>query len=268
MKVLVFSKNRPLQLEAYLDSLMFYTNVKEEDIHILYRYDWCYDGLIRKYQEVRWNDETEFGFEKTLNLMVDGFDNEDVVLFGCDDCVYYNKVDLNVLSNLFYDNAIIGASFRLGTNINQFPHRYFESDDHIYYDWRYARGDFSYPFDVMASTYRVPLIKEILKTNQGKIRIPNDLESCGYYFCNQREVAAAHPLMILPYGEAKCAAMDVNRTQSLYPNRTQGTADHSIDNLIRLYGEGYRIDWQSIKDVESHEPFLGYTKWKLIKRND
>jgi hypothetical protein len=73
LSVIVFSKNRPLQLQAYLESLLYYSGVEDGSIYVLYKETGgiSYWELIQKYQKVNWIEEVKFfsDLEKIFNYV-------------------------------------------------------------------------------------------------------------------------------------------------------------------------------------------------------
>lgn len=62
ISVIVFSKDRPLQLQAYLESLFYYSSIKEDSIYVLYQptENISYQELIGQYPNIHWVEETNF----------------------------------------------------------------------------------------------------------------------------------------------------------------------------------------------------------------
>ena len=62
LSIICFSKDRPLQLEGYIQSVLFYSGLQPETLNILYADSPAtpYDSLISKYPRVNWVRETQF----------------------------------------------------------------------------------------------------------------------------------------------------------------------------------------------------------------
>ena len=93
---IVFTKNRPLQFEGYLEGL--YRNFPEELIqtYILYKqelFDNEYQQLFQRYSNCIVVRENDFStdFFKILNQL-----NTKYMLFGIDDVVYFDSVDIEL----------------------------------------------------------------------------------------------------------------------------------------------------------------------------
>jgi hypothetical protein len=58
-------------------------------------------------------------------------------------------------------------------------------------------------------------------------------------------------------------AQDVNRVQDFYANSICGTAEQSAEHLRKLFGEGYRLEWQALFGISPSNVFVGNQYWKL-----
>lgn len=123
LTTVVFSKGRPMQLQAYLESLMHYTKIPIEQVIIVYHEGPGYDVLRSddKFKNAAWIDDSLTGFDATLRATIYTLNNESYVLFGCDDVVYFRDVDipsaLNIMMQHGPRHSILGYSLRLGLNI-------------------------------------------------------------------------------------------------------------------------------------------------------
>ncbi len=113
---IVFTKNRSLQLEGYLEGL--YRNFPEELIqtYILYKqelFDNEYQQLFQRYSNCIVVRENDFStdFFKILNQL-----NTKYMLFGIDDVVYFDSVNFDVIDETFnkFSRDIFGFSLRFG----------------------------------------------------------------------------------------------------------------------------------------------------------
>ena len=62
ISVIVFSKGRPMQLHAYLESLLKFSDIKQEMITVLYceMKDIRYDKVMNAFPQVHWIIEEKF----------------------------------------------------------------------------------------------------------------------------------------------------------------------------------------------------------------
>ena len=85
VSVIVFSKGRPMQLHAYLESMLKFSDAAPEDITVL-----CcetegirYDKVKAQFAQVNWCIEKKFEEDLKKAVAAAG----DYIIFGCDDVV-------------------------------------------------------------------------------------------------------------------------------------------------------------------------------------
>ena len=267
INTIIFTKNRPLQLNATLDSMRFYTNF-HSICNIL-----VIDGSEEKTpldsdQGVDIVLENELGgFGPCLKEVLKEIPDDEIILFCVDDLIFLDFFNPNLLVLLQQNPKLIGFSLRLGTNINGY------SDSEIYHqysnlpinyvEWQKAPSHWGYPFEVSCSAYSAKLVKEVVGSAQ-HLRLPNDLESAGYHYCFN-SIKNDKPFYAFLNGPSRSSCADINRVQDLYQNRTQGGSELTADKLDQLFKEGYRIDWKNYFGHAPIEPFMGTDKFNLIK---
>ena len=80
ISIIVFSKGRPMQLHAYLESLLRFSDAQQSMITVLY----CetegirYDKVMKKFPEISWIKESKF--ETNLKQTISQAD--DYIMFG------------------------------------------------------------------------------------------------------------------------------------------------------------------------------------------
>lgn len=113
---IIFSKDRPLQLDCLLRSIK--KNLKEvNDIKVLYKTKFVesYDKLKKRYPDVIFIEETFFHAD-FIRLVKES--SKYIGLF-VDDCILFREVD--DIQDAFFDNVDI-VSLRLGANITKKEH--------------------------------------------------------------------------------------------------------------------------------------------------
>ena len=288
MHVIVFSKDRPLQLHGYLASLQHNTGVADEQIAVVYVDDPSYRPLIDEKPRLRWAPE-KGGFHATLAGLIDAMDDDELVLFGCDDVVYFRQADLAAAAHVLHaDATITGFSLRLGSNVPGFEAIKAEGKRDgglIVWTTDGHSGHWNYPFEVMGSIFRAGLVKQILEVG-GPFRGPNDFEGVGMRLCCaprvpwqrvlSRKLRGKPPIkgdrQRVAFGKLAmfdrpncCAAQDVNLVQSQVANQTHGSDEHDIDTLKEKFLAGYRFDWRSMQGITPNDCFIGDRYWKLVK---
>ncbi len=264
LKAIVFSKDRPLQLQAYLESLFFCTNVQEDQVYIIIPREEEYKKLIEKFPDINWTYEWWFGsFDRALRFIVDAkIKQDDAVLFGCDDVTYIRMVNLDFIPKLLIvsENELLGFSLRLGTNIIQKPINQSHDKRFFVWQWRNTPGHWGYPFELMSSVYRGKVVKEIVTSNPDEMKSPNHLESYGVMYCIKNSV----PEMVGMLNTNNYAvAQDVNRVQNYFQNKFTGTNEQEIENLKDLFEKGCRLDWTNLFGIVPSDVFVGNRYWRV-----
>ena len=118
--IIVFSKDRPMQLHAYLESLLSFSDAHENDVTVLFRQtpEIDYKRVISAFSNINWVKEENFHTNLLNAISV----AEDFIMFGCDDVVFKSPFSLELSKNILCKNEdIFGFSFRLGNNIQPQP---------------------------------------------------------------------------------------------------------------------------------------------------
>lgn len=264
MNHLVFSKDRPMQLTAYLDS--FGHNAYERSINSM--------TLVPEHFEEKYGNNFDWkftqpfveanGFDRSLELMIDnGFVSRDhkYILFGCDDVVFVDELHLDTAQEFLDEhNDVLGFSFRLGTNTKPKIPGMTVANNIVAWDWRHKPSHWGYPFELMATIYRTEDFIRIFSERKHAFKTPNCLESFGNHWMFANPNFRRH--MACFRGISRAYAQDVNRVQDVFQNRIQGTDGHTAEKLIERYNTGNRIDWMSMQGISYDEPFLGHKFWK------
>ena len=254
---IIFSKNRALQLDACIRTLL--ENCKDvlqtSDVNVLYMaekmHKESYQTLYKGYTDINFVEEVDFK-QDLLRLLQDKIG----VLFVVDDTIFTDEFSLqDILSDLFDNGNSIGFTLRLGGNTNFcYP---FNCGQNVpllspggnntggcKYHWYNEPLDFGYPLEVSSSVYRVNDLLPFLKT--GSFNNPNSLEaimlnnvrkfvvSKPYLYCFEKSVAFANPL---------------NRVQTYNNNRAENI---DAEYLLNQFEEGSRIDVNPFKHFKSN----------------
>lgn len=282
MNLVVFSKDRPMQLEAALESFLFFSDFYElygaERIHIMIpEMDALYEKLKTNvnFNKVNWIEENKRGgFNKVFRELISDIAKSDPqgnTLFLCDDqiCTRFYKLapaDLYLKNNAM----VLGFSFRLGTNITPIPKLYHNTDNSqiVYWNWAIptGRNHYHYPFELMHTLYRNNLLTHILSVQTDEIKCPNFYESFGtqYLQHNWRE---NQPLMAMYKTFNYTVAQDVNRCQNFFENKTNGNENQELEYLKELYQAGWRLDWSNLTNITPDDIFIGNRLWKVYKKH-
>jgi hypothetical protein len=289
--VLVFSRDRPLQLDAYIASLLANSDVCQEQISVIHVEDQSYDNLWRDWPGVVAVPE-HGGFHNTLATLVDSLDDAVPVFWGCDDVVYFRRFSLRTIATVLAERQdITGITVRLGTNVRGSSQVISGGPEQLAagidgYSWLTddCRGHFGYPFELMATAYRAGLVKRILDAGW-TFRGPNDFEAIGMKMLQAGRVGFWRRLNRrlrgkppVPGSEVHlekcrlamfdqpgcCAAQDVNRVQEVASNPVRGDAGQDSEQLKQLYAEGWRLDWKAMDGIAPDDCFIGNDYWRLL----
>lgn len=252
MHVICFSKDRPLQLDGYLRSLRAAFDCRLE-VSVLVaasneHFGRAYNDLITRCLEEKKFDKIMFSYQSIKAALRQMLLNsqENVVMFGCDDVVFKDKID-NRWEELINDKTLFGFSFRLGKNITYCHpadrHEKFEGTNisgMLIWSWMRSSGvDFAYPFELNATAYRIETVLMYLDMLSGfGDWHPNILEG-NFYHPDIMSQFKSQPLM-MSYEESKAHVVTVNRVQDVAANRIYG--ERSAEELLHLYEAGTRLD--------------------------
>ena len=250
--IIIFSKDRPLQLEATIGSFFLHCrNPGEMIIRIIMKasntlYEQAYRELEEEYAPhsgIKWIKEIDF--RRQLLQLLPPFD---YVLWLVDDNIFIRDFDLNECRRLLETNLdALGYSLRLGENTTycypldrrqELPEFKRISETTCKYGWTTATHDFGYPLELSSSLYRtrdlLPLLESVHFFD------PNSLEAAlavqagsyrtafPYLLCGEKSVTFCNP---------------VNKVQTtMAVNRAGNDGSYSPEALLELFNKGKRID--------------------------
>jgi len=238
VSVIVFSKNRTLQLHGYLESLFRYSDISQDRVTVLYSEckDISYRQVIDAFPEVTWVRETDF----PDNLAAILAQADQHILFGCDDVVFTSKFSAQkAIETLDLNKEVFGFSMRLGKNIK--PRPSILKKRRGVYQWRW-RGcqetHWNYPWELDCTIYRKPDVIKILDSLSLNPRNPNYLEG---------DVAAQADTLIerpnLACYKRSCGlVITVNRVQDTHQNPFDDKGVSDVHSLHERYERGERMN--------------------------
>ena len=251
--IIVFSKDRPMQLHAYLESLIKASGCRQQQIYVLYKeaFPICYDKVRSFFPDIIW--VAEDGFINQLRDIVSKAD--EYVMFGCDDVVFTDYFSLQRTELLLKENEdIFGFSFRLGKNIRPIPKNIEKKEDMFIWNWTENTWHYGYPWELDCTLYRkTDVIKIINKA--GDVKSPNYLESipeddpAGYI---ERKKMAAY------YDNGKAVVITVNRVQDTHLNGIDDAGQTDILSLfIKYQYEDRYLDLEKIWNCKTDKIHVG-----------
>lgn len=274
---IVFTKNRPLQLDAYLESL--YRHFPSELIrtYIVYKaelFDREYQQLFRKYADCIVIKENDFHSDF---LQVLGQVSTKYILFSVDDVVYFDSVDFEVINETFdkFGDDIFGFSLRFDKENVKKSDTVGETivAGQTVYSLNWTQGQTPatrYPFELCATIYPTvlaktvidgvmnnnPLIKKLFSPGsalmgifgKGKRKIlkyfgyfynPNTLESWNCRWCqNHRNQLPG----LLCFQKLCASAIQVNMVNTSIRKNFDVSNEHTVEALNEKYKNGFRLD--------------------------
>lgn len=242
---IVFSKDRAMQLHAFLRSFMEKVS-NRSTVYILYKTS--NDSHKKSYEELKGIFKKEdFVFIEETNFrdqLIEICSLSDAMTFGLfvDDMIFIQEVDYNYIIQFDTMNNIVslgrgkdldfsivlGKQQKLPTLTNA-EHGFF----HFKWDYSKEHNDWTYPLGVSGYFYGNVELNVMLRGIMFKA--PNSLENNMQYF---------KPFFIHRNGickdEVVCIAVHANIAQSESHNPTIGT--FSIDELLHMWNENLMID--------------------------
>ena len=182
---IVFTKNRPLQLDAYLESLYKYFPSELIQTYILYKaelFEGEYEQLFSRYPTCIVVRERDFSgdFFKILKQIETKY-----ILFGIDDVVYFDSVEIGLIHVAFEiaGDDIFGFSLRFGYNVlnnggDKVAEDEIEGQKVYKLNWQGGQTEnTSYPFELCATIYRTELVKKIIHSSRSHNKLATILFS-------------------------------------------------------------------------------------------
>ena len=232
---LVFSKDRAMQLDAFLRSAERYAPYDDVYALVYFQRERSYDLTVRDHPHVGWWDQ-EFngGFETSVRKWLS---DKERVVFHTDDDVFYRPASIFDVCYSVPPNEWPPSSFRLGKNTTYCHPLDCEQEPPAHFPWRWreAQGDFGYPLCLNATVYQSADLLPLLQ---------------GWHFQNPTELEAGlayraelfRPEWMTAPLHSCCVSLPHNRVSSSSGCRTGTNPLWQPDSLRDLYLDGYRID--------------------------
>lgn len=277
---IVFTKNRPLQLEAYLRSLYRFFPKEHIQTYIIYKpqlFETEYQLLFKQYSDLSVIVETDF-HRDVFNLLSQI--STDYIMFGIDDVVFFDSVSFEVIDGVFEEESsdIFGFSLRFSPEIladggDKITEVAVKGQKVNKIFWPQGKTpNTRYPFELCATIYSSELIKKIINesmsSNKAAKRVlgPNSLlirilgkkglarkilKSFGFFYSpNTLESWVCrwcqNNSSLLPhfiFFQKQCAsAIQVNMVNTSTKGIFNGLPDFTVEALNEKYQKGYRLD--------------------------
>ncbi len=263
ISVLCFSKDRPLQIEAYVRTFMWSLG-EQAQLSVLYycseeKYSGAYAKLIKEFPTVHWLKE------KNFRDQVKGWveDNPGLVAFGCDDVIFREKVDVSQVEKVFEQAGLLGFSLRLGKDITfstQYKNSvmrplYDQQAGIITWDWQKAYGDWHYPFELCATVYRHDFVQQVL-AGLDEAGVDTRFKTDDWGQPNRFEAMADKLVKGMEGLHSKMASFEVSRASTITVNRVQDVCDNQVfdesgemsaEQMLKMWDEGVSFDFEAYR---------------------
>jgi len=300
---IVFTKNRPLQLDGYLRSLYKYLPADRIQTHVVYKADRFgaeYDRVFRKFPDCRVTREADFHTDimAILNQTECRY-----VLFGVDDTVFFDSIRFEVVEETFAsrEKDIFGFTLRFsrdslagaGDEVTELS----AAGEPVYrLNWKRGRTPHTeYPFELGCTFYRTDLVRKIIRSSMSsnplaaRLFLPSSplmrvlgplgmrrstLKRFGYFFSPNTLESwpcrwCREPKDELPdftYFQKVCAvAIQVNQVNTSNRNESCGAEEYTVEALNEKYRQGYVLDIEYVVTRRPTEPSGGQECFRLRK---
>lgn len=305
---IVFTKNRPLQLNGYLESLYKFFPAVLIQTYIIYKPDLFgneYKQLFKKYPDCIVIEEKDFHSDcvKLINKV-----NTKYILFGIDDVVYFDKADFGIIDRTFAEHSddIMGFSLRFSPDTDFLKNSGDEiteievANQKVYcLNWKEGKKPNSrYPFELCATVYRTDTVKKIINSSQNNnpiikglfspcsafikalskvICVRAILKSFGYFFspntleswdCRWCQNNADKVPARLYFQKLCASAIQVNMVNTSTKNKSDNYPEYTVEALNEKYKQGYRLDTGFISTNKPPRMHCGKEYFKLLKLTD
>ena len=259
--IIIFSKDRAMQLDALLRS-MYHYSLNPPKVFVLYNssnqlFDSAYQELIsaHKHKEAHFIKEVNFNQDlKSLFLKV----TTPKVLFLVDDLMFKNQVDFKRFSEV--DTKLFVASLRMGNHLRfsytlqreqKAPMFENNSEFQEMINWSYQQGelDWAYPLSVDGHLFDTQEMKVLVE--ELNYKAPNSFEEA---------LQIMTPLFKKRTGVCFKESIIVNNPCNKVQVENNNIAGHiSIEELNEKWLEGFRINFEEHKGLlnESAHQELG-----------
>ena len=273
---IIFSKNRPLQLDLCLKSIK--KNFPQSTQNIVLHnnsieFSRAHLKLEKEHQDVEFWQQSESLFCDIWEAAKEA--KNDYICFFVDDCIVYNRVALPQIE--FFNNPIVSCfSLRLGMNACERSHEEFTVQDKpttykisdcgsymmVHKTMNVYGSYWSYDLSVDGHIFRKKDMEEmsfeLWKVSQFKDwkQTPNEFEGALQRFWTNTPL-----MMICPFQSAVVNSPN-NKTQTSHPNRHGDVYSYNENLLLQKYEDGDRI---SIEDINFENIKCPHTEIDILK---
>ena len=253
-QAIIFSKNRPLQLEALLSSID-YNAPKFDRIVVIYKSD---DYFLSGYERLKntwrinWHRQTGFKADVLANMPDNG-----TTTFFVDDDIFYKKYNVENPWDIISNNRnVFKYSLRLGLNVNKsyvlgkdikIPEPVNQIGDVFLYEIKSSDDEFKYEFSLDGDCFKNEDIKWFMQERE--YDCPNQFEG------EMTQIRA----FLKPF--SMCACNEKSNIVNVPHNKVQNYSDttsmgKSEFELMDKFNLGLHIDWMSMDFSKVNSPHM------------
>lgn len=281
--IIIFSKNRTLQLKSLLLSLLHFSDIPASSINVIYKNDIpeiSYEPLINEI-DVKFIEQNCF-LDDVKSVVSDSI--ADYFLFMVDDLIARDHFSLSLVESFMDSHLEIDSfSLRMGKNIKCGNAPEFKEFPNSIISWRTGKRlgkHWNYFWDLSSSLYRRSLVETYLsKCDRDKVSFPNPLED-HFYQCmpntkpNTPLVSIVNAVRfaferkyadMASFSESKCFTQGVNLVADIDDDRVQQFDPVTLHSKML---DGYVIDFKSLKSALPEHPNAGDRFFRLCKPED
>lgn len=169
--LVIFSKDRACQLDSLLRSIRDHVKYPYSGITVLYRattasYAQCYDLLKnrRVLDNISWRREK--AFSEDVRDIVNGLDDESLVMFLVDDTVVFRPCVLEPVVNAFTGKHLFVSLRASRTYLSDVLPEFISGGDFLEWKWNYSKRKWvtwNYPFSVDGNIFHAEHMKKVIK---------------------------------------------------------------------------------------------------------
>lgn len=305
VSIIVFTKNRPLQLHGYLESLHRYFPSEAIQVYILYKpelFSEEYEQCFRSFPACQVIRETNFhlDFMRLFERIKTPY-----ILFGIDDLVYFDGIGLETIQKTFDKLGDLLFGFSLRLDQQQMPEDFAagsvrpeDVDGQTIYALDWTKGQTSntrYPFELCATVYRTEDIRRLFNRvvshnwianryfRPGSkvahlygcfLKIRNLYKRFGFFY-NPNTLESwccryvqRHPDAfghLLAYRSICGTAIQVNMVNTTTVNEWDDSAKLTVEVLAEKYRQGWRLDIASLAADKPGQTHSGPERFQLCK---
>lgn len=240
--VIIFSKDRPLQLTALLQSMNHFVK-GSANVHVLYNcsnreYEIAYANVQKQFSKATFTRESVFR-DDLLRLLKNI--QTYWLFFLVDDIIFTDEVNLGNLLETVPSASIVslrlhpGITYSYMTGKEQAPPVLRKiSDDLLTFEWHKGGIDWSYPLSVDGHIFETVEIVRLI--NRCTFKAPNSLEAALQKYSKLMGRLKIGVCFRVP----KIVNFPLNRVQNEFANLA---GEVSTEKLLQLYNDGYELDY-------------------------